>query len=154
MAVYTVAIFNGASLFGRTIPNYLADRFGRFNIMLIMSCIASICILAIYIPVTSNTGIIVFASVFGFASGAFVSLAPTIMAQISPLGKVGQRIGTMYGMASLGALFGSPIGGALIKSWGGSYTGMIVFSGVMEFGGFLSFAIARYLQSGIALVKV
>ena len=33
LAAYLVSILNAASLFGRTIPGYLADKAGRFNMM-------------------------------------------------------------------------------------------------------------------------
>ena len=37
LAQYLVPILNAASLFGRTIPGYLADKIGRFNMMVIMT---------------------------------------------------------------------------------------------------------------------
>lgn len=132
----------------------MADYIGRYNMMVIMSLLASITLLAIWIPVTSSAGIIIFSAIFGFASGAYVSLGPSLIMQISPLPKVGQRVGSMYAMASLGALVGSPIGGQLIKNWRGRYTGLMVFSGVMEFGGFFFFALARWYQKGFQLVKI
>jgi hypothetical protein len=37
LAGYLVSILNGASVFGRTLPAYFADRFiGRFNILIAM----------------------------------------------------------------------------------------------------------------------
>jgi len=36
LAQYLVSILNAASLFGRTIPGYVADKIGRFNMMVIM----------------------------------------------------------------------------------------------------------------------
>jgi MFS family permease len=33
---YLVSILNAASLFGRTIPGYIADKIGRYNMMIIM----------------------------------------------------------------------------------------------------------------------
>jgi MFS family permease len=37
LAFYLVSMVNGASLFGRIIPGFIADRFGKFN-LLILSC--------------------------------------------------------------------------------------------------------------------
>ena len=37
LAQYLVPILNAASLFGRTIPGFLADKIGRFNMMVIMT---------------------------------------------------------------------------------------------------------------------
>lgn len=36
LAQYLVPILNAASFFGRTIPGFLADKIGRFNMMIIM----------------------------------------------------------------------------------------------------------------------
>jgi nitrate/nitrite transporter NarK len=36
LAQYLVSILNAASLFGRTIPGYIADKIGRYNMMVIM----------------------------------------------------------------------------------------------------------------------
>jgi MFS family permease len=36
LAQYLVSILNAASLFGRTIPGYIADKIGRYNMMIIM----------------------------------------------------------------------------------------------------------------------
>lgn len=36
LAEYMVPILNAASVFGRTVPGFLADKIGRFNMMVIM----------------------------------------------------------------------------------------------------------------------
>ena len=36
LAQYLVSILNAASFFGRTLPGFLADKIGRFNMMFIM----------------------------------------------------------------------------------------------------------------------
>ena len=36
LAQYLVPILNAASFFGRTIPGFIADKIGRFNMMIIM----------------------------------------------------------------------------------------------------------------------
>jgi nitrate/nitrite transporter NarK len=36
LAQYMVPVLNAASLFGRTIPGFLSDKIGRFNMMVIM----------------------------------------------------------------------------------------------------------------------
>jgi nitrate/nitrite transporter NarK len=36
LAQYLVSILNAASLFGRTVPGYVADKIGRYNMMVIM----------------------------------------------------------------------------------------------------------------------
>ena len=132
---YLVSILNAASLFGRTIPGFLADKIGRFNMMIIMCYFTGILILALWLPATANAPIILFAALYGFGSGAFVSLAPSVIAQISDVRQIGVRTGTLFLCISFGALIGNPVGGALITRWKGEYTGLQVFGGVMTLSG-------------------
>lgn len=74
LAGYLVSILNAASVFGRTLPAYFADRYGRFNVMIVMAIVTTVLVLALWIPATSNAAIIVFAALFGFTSGTLVSM--------------------------------------------------------------------------------
>ena len=114
LAQYLVSILNAGSIFGRTLPGILGDKFGRFNIMTIFCTLTGILILAVWIPADTNVGQLVFAPLFGFASGAAIGLTPALIAQVSPIQEIGVRTGTVFAAGSIGALTGSPIGGALI----------------------------------------
>ncbi|KAK5116888.1 hypothetical protein LTR62_006609 [Meristemomyces frigidus] len=148
LAQYMVPILNAASLFGRTIPGFLSDKIGRFNMMIIMCFFTAILILATWLPSTTNAPIIVFAALFGFGSGAFVSLAPSLIAQISDVRQIGVRTGTLFAIISLAALISNPIGGALITRWNGSYTGLQIYGGVMTVAGSVFIMSARVKLAG------
>ncbi|KAK4539674.1 hypothetical protein LTR36_010437 [Oleoguttula mirabilis] len=130
-----VSILNAASFFGRTIPGSFADKIGRFNMMVIMCFFTGILVLAVWIPATGNAPIIVFTALYGFGSGAFVSLGPSIIAQISDVRQIGVRTGTWFAIISIAALISNPIGGVLITRWNGKYTGLQIFCGVMCLAG-------------------
>ncbi|EJF55444.1 hypothetical protein DICSQDRAFT_175897 [Dichomitus squalens LYAD-421 SS1] len=72
--IYIIPILNGASLFGRTIPNFLADYYGRFNVIIPMTTIAGLLMFAMFGAKTEH-GIIAFAILYGFFSGCFLSMA-------------------------------------------------------------------------------
>ncbi|KAH8648227.1 putative MFS transporter [Ilyonectria robusta] len=148
LANYLVPILNAASLFGRIIPGILSDKLGRFNIFIVVSFLTAILILALWIPASSNAAIITFAALFGFSSGAFISLGPVLIAQISPIHKIGMRQGLLFGMMSVGALTTSPIGGAIVSSDNGSYWGVKVFAGVMCAVGSVLALLARFSAAG------
>ncbi|KAL4904772.1 hypothetical protein BDW74DRAFT_153477 [Aspergillus multicolor] len=148
LALYMLPILNAASLFGRIIPGAIGDKIGRYNCMVIMTTLTAITVLAIWIPVTTNAGIIFFAAAFGLTSGAFISLAPAVVMQISDPSKAGVRIGAMYAVTSIANLTSNPIGGGLISAWDGKYTGLMIFCGVMEAAGMLFFLAARIYQTG------
>ena len=63
----------------------------------------------------------------GFGSGAFVSLSPSLIAQISDVRQIGVRTGSLFAVISIAALISQPIGGAIIQRWHGSYTGLQIY---------------------------
>jgi MFS family permease len=141
------------SVFGRTLPGYVGDKVGRFNTMIFMAFLSSILIFAFWIPSTTSAPLIVFAAVYGFSSGAFVSLAPALIAQISEIQQIGARTGAFYTVVSFAVLTGGPIGGALIPSdpEGRSFWKMQVFGGVVMIAGSILFVAARVCIGGASL---
>ena len=68
MAFYMLIILNGASTFGRILPNYIADKTGPLNV--ITPCAAATAILAwCWIADHSIGGLIVWGVFYGFFSG-------------------------------------------------------------------------------------
>ena len=148
LAGYLVPILNGASFFGRVLPGIIADKVGRFNTIIVLGYFTGIMVLALWLPAAANAPIIVFAALYGFGSGAFVSLAPALVAQISDVREIGVRNGTMFAIISFAALCSNPVGGALISTHGGTYTGLQVFCGVMCLAGATGLLSARNVLSG------
>ena len=123
--------------------------------MIIFSYLSGILVLALWLPSRGNTPIIIFSALYGCGSGAFVSLAPALIAQISDLREVGVRNGTCFSIISIAALTGSPIGGALVPDvLHGSYTKLQVFCGVVMIAGATLFIAARVVVGGFNLKKV
>ena len=152
LAAYMLAILNALSIFGRTIPGAIADRTGRFNTMIVTSYLSAILVLALWLPSRGNVPIILFAAFYGFSSGAFVSLAPALVAQISDIRQIGVRTGTMFAIVSVAALCGNPIGGALVSHEDGRYTYLQIFCGMMMLAGACGFVAARTSLVGTKLV--
>ncbi|OJJ49156.1 hypothetical protein ASPZODRAFT_59824 [Penicilliopsis zonata CBS 506.65] len=154
LASYLIPILNASSVFGRTIPGWLADRFGRYNVMTIFTGFSAIIVLALWMPSRSNAPVIVFTALYGFSSGAFISLGPALIAQISDIRKMGVRNGTFFAIISIAALTGSPIGGALVPDvLTDSYDKLQIFCGVTMLAGTVFFAVARVLVGGPQLLK-
>jgi MFS family permease len=145
-----IALLNVGSVPGRALPNYLSDTFGRFNVMIITALVCTILIFCIWLPPTvldraSEPAFTAFAVLFGFWSGAAISLTPVCIAQVSRVEEIGRRVGTCFSISSFGALVGVPIGGAIIDASEGSFTGLVVFAGcfyVLALGGFV---VARFV---------
>src|SRR4051812_37245056 len=75
LAFYLLPVLNAGSIFGRIIPNHFADRYGAINVLTIMTFMTAILALA-WIGIHDSAGLFVFAAIYGFASGGFVSLPP------------------------------------------------------------------------------
>lgn len=153
LAFYLTAILNGASFFGRVIPGITADRFGRLNLLCIMGvCTGILCLC--WQAVKSHAAIIVFAGVYGFFSGAIVSLMSACSAQVP---KNPRDIGTYMGMGmfvtAFAVLIGPPINGALVDHYHG-FEQVSIFSGVVcLIGGFSVIGVKWTMGKGL-LAKI
>ncbi|KAM0493014.1 hypothetical protein ACHAP8_009543 [Fusarium lateritium] len=128
-AHYLIPILNAASLFGRIISGILGDKIGRYNIFIVVCYLSAIWILALWIPCNTQDGLIAFAALFGFSSGAYVSLIAPLVAQISPMQEIGFRTGIVFFVSSIGGLTTNPISGAILERPNG-WVGTKVFAGV------------------------
>ena len=142
------------SIFGRILPGWLGDRVGRFNVMIVTTILTTVISLALWIPAKSNAPIIVFAALFGFTSGTFVSMIPALMAQISEVRQIGRRNGTNFFVIAIAALTGNPIAGVLITKNGGGYLYLQIFGGVTMCFGALFFIAARTALCGFRWKKI
>lgn len=133
LAFYTLAIINTASVFGRIIPNFVADRTGPFNMIIPCSFMSGVVCLCL-IPVREEAGLIVLCLLYGFFSGALVSLPPTIFVHLSPnRGMIGTRMGMGFSIISVGLLLGTPICGWILAA--SSFAYVWVFGGVCVVAG-------------------
>lgn len=80
-----------------------------------MVTLSGILCLAVWLPSTTSNTLIVFACLYGFVSGIFISVMPAATAQITPTEKLGARLGAFGTVTSVAFLTGSPTAGALIK---------------------------------------
>ncbi|KAF5231784.1 hypothetical protein FAUST_9080 [Fusarium austroamericanum] len=146
-AQYLIPILNAASLFGRIISGILGDRIGRYNIFIIVCYLSTIWILALWIPCNTQNGLIAFAALFGYSSGAYVSLIAPLVAQISPIQEIGFRTGMVFFMSSIGGLTTNPISGQILEKPNG-WIGVKVYAGVFCFVGTTFIFAARVHRVG------
>ncbi|QRV97283.1 major facilitator superfamily transporter [Ceratobasidium sp. AG-Ba] len=145
LAFYSLAILNAASIFGRTIPNFVADKFGAFNLLIPCSAITGALIFAMF-GVKSSGALVVFSILYGFFSGAYVSLiSPLIISLSNNITEIGIRLGIAFAIVGFAALTGTPIAGALLTDhlvWWRPIT----FSGIIVLGGSAVLCVARAIQ--------
>ncbi|EAU80861.2 hypothetical protein CC1G_03037 [Coprinopsis cinerea okayama7 len=100
-AFYVLAVMNAGGVFGRIAPAYLSDRVGRFNLLFPSALFSGLSCLVGWFWTKDLVGVMVFAAVYGFWSGSFISLITPCVAQISNLGEIGTRIGMLYTIISV-----------------------------------------------------
>jgi len=142
---YLLVIMCGSSIPGRIVPGMIADKFGRFNTIAASSMISAILTLTLWYLSTSEPSLIVFASLYGFLSGPFFSLLPACVVQLSPIDRVGGRIGMLLTFLSTGALLGSPIGGLFIRTESAdNFQRLVLFTGIVALVGSFCLVAARF----------
>ena len=162
LALYQVAILNAPSFFGRIIPNFMGDKFGRFN-MAIIGYVACAVLCFCWTAATSTAGITVWVIFFGFFSGAIFSLySPTIAQGLSSVvitsiyeqqqltgtvcpnpSEIGTYIGQGLAICSFGGLVGTPVNGALIRNYG--YLSCSMFCGTTLVVATICMTVARLI---------
>jgi len=145
LAFDLLSILNAASFFGRILPGLAADKLGKFNVMVFMNVATAILIFC-WTSTHTNVGFIVFAAVYGFVSGAVVSLFAPCIAELAPPTVIGSYLGMAMGITSFAGLTGPPIAGAMIAKYG-SFREAAIFSGVVVLAGALClFAVELFLR--------
>jgi MFS family permease len=116
--------------------------------MITTSYLSSLLMLALWIPARNNATNIVFAALYGFSSGTFVAMVPTLIAQVCPdIARLGVYMGSTYLFICPAVLICQPIAGALLAEDGGGYMPLQVFGGVAMFMGATLFIAARLAHS-------
>ena len=94
-------------------------------------------------------GVVTVAILYGFWSGTFVSLPPSILVHLTPpakRGMIGTRVGMCFTLTAFGVLIGSPVGGAILGSQN-DFTSTFAFGGAMCLSGGIFFFLARMYKA-------
>lgn len=152
---HIIAILNAASIFGRGIPGPVADKLGRFNIMILCSALCAIFIFGLwYNAAPSAVSTTAFAILYGFFSGSAYSLTPVCVAQLCRTENYATRYGTAYGVVSLATLGGIPISGQILGTGKGeNYQALILFCGAAYATSTVIFIVARGVGGGWSILK-
>jgi MFS family permease len=149
-----LALLNVGSCLGRYFPGLIADKIGYFNAMVSTIFLCFVSVLALWLPAKGSVPlIVVFALVFGFASGTGISLTPVCVGKLCKIENYGRYYATCYTLVSFGSLTGIPIAGQLVSACGGRYWGLIAFTGCAYGASLVAFVLARGVGGGWKLRK-
>ncbi|KAI1374271.1 MFS general substrate transporter [Hypoxylon crocopeplum] len=150
-----LVILAATSTVGRVMPGWLGDRYGRFNTTIAFSLFSVVLVLCVWIAAPWRTGRIAFAALYGFGSGTFVSMVPTLVAQVCPdMSKLGLYLGAVYLVIAPSVLIAQPVGGVLVdvgdRHGRDPYVWLKVFCALGMLVGVIGFITARAAYQGHA----
>lgn len=111
---YLVTLLGVGSVFGRIVPNGLADHYGNVNV--ILGCaLGSAVLLFGWLGIFNLAGLVVFALLYGLFSGGIVGVIPSVVMSLTPdMSQVGTRLGMVLLVSGISILVGTPIAGAIL----------------------------------------
>ena len=128
VSLYLLPVISAGSILGRVIPGLIADKAGPLNVLIPFGTVTGALAFA-WLDITDALGMWIFSGLYGFFSGAFTCLPPTIIAILTPdMTRVGTRLGMCFTFAGLGLLIGNPIAGTMANIPNGEFHGAQIFS--------------------------
>ncbi|KAF5533978.1 monocarboxylate transporter 2 [Fusarium napiforme] len=151
-----LAILNSASTLGRCLPGLVADRLGRFNVMIICATLSTLSIFCLWFHARSNAAVVIsFAVTYGFFSGTAFSLTPVCVAQLCKTEEYATRYGTAYGVVSFAILAGVPISGLILGAGEGNhYTALVLFCGTAYSVSAVLFVLAKGISNDWRILSI
>lgn len=150
LSFYTLSILNAGSMPGRVLPNLFAQRYGPLNMMATFVICTAVMTFAWIGSKNGSGALIIWALLFGFFSGAYVSLMAPCMFKFSrSVEEIGIRLGLAFAFISIAALLGSPIAGYILGGEDGVFhwTSTAIYAGVFVAAGAVCIATSRFLQA-------
>ncbi|KAF7329682.1 MFS general substrate transporter [Mycena kentingensis (nom. inval.)] len=140
VAFYTITVLNSASILARTLPNFVADKFGPLNVAIPMTTISGSLVFAM-LRLDSVASLFTFAAFYGFMS----LLAPIMSSFAFTVNEIGSRIGISMFVLAFPLLTGAPITGALLHPPAYTWWRGVLFSGVVQLAGVALLVVSRAL---------
>ncbi|ETW83314.1 MFS monocarboxylate transporter [Heterobasidion irregulare TC 32-1] len=152
LAFYSLAIMNAASVFGRVVPSWLADRWGLLEVFVPCTTLGGLVGFAM-LGSTTPAGLVLFVVFYGFFFGASVALYLPIIDSLTPAGaNKGKRMGFAIVPVGVACLVGPPISGAILGSSYAWWKG-VVFASVTDTVPCVFLAAALYILRRNAKAK-
>jgi len=142
LSFYSIAILNAANMFGRIVPNYIADKVGAWSVFTTLILLNGLLTFAM-LGCGNPAGLVSFSIFYGFSVGGVISVYMPLIATISK-GRhdMGRRIGVALVPVGVAYLVGSPITAMIIGKdfvwWRG-----ITFAAVTMIAAFICLIIMR-----------
>jgi len=132
-AFQLLPIMNGASVLGRAVPGWWADKIGPFNSNMISVGITIFACYVVWLPFgTTIPGLVIFSILFGFSTGNNIAITPVCVSRLCSIHHYGRYYATCYTIVSIACLIGIPIAGSIVTASDGKFWPLIVFTGLTQ----------------------
>ena len=149
VSFYLLPVISAGSIFGRVIPGLIADKAGPLNVLIPFGTVTAALTFA-WLEIADTLGLWIFCGLYGFFSGAFTCLPPTIIAILTPdMTRVGTRLGMCFTFAGFGLLIGNPIAGTMVNIPDGEFHGAQSFSAAT-----LTIGVVMFTLAGVLIMRV
>ena len=145
VSFYLLPVISAGSIFGRVIPGLIADKAGPLNVLIPFGAVTAALAFA-WLNITDALRFWIFCGLYGFLSGAFTCLPPTVIVILTPdITCVRTRLGICFTFAGLRLLIGNPIAGRILNVPNGEFRGAQIFSAASLATGVAMFTLMRVL---------
>lgn len=154
-AYLLLTVINLSGIPARIVTGFLADRYGRFNVMLAGNVLQTICIWAILLPANSLLPLLyTFTVMYGCMNASLISLIASCLGQICPATQFGKFYGMLYFLLAFTVILGMYLGSLVINAGTKhDYYNWIIFEGVLSIAGLLLWLWARWCIVGFRWCK-
>ncbi|KAJ2877387.1 hypothetical protein FB639_003784 [Coemansia asiatica] len=150
------SIMNGASIAGRVLMGLVGDRIGALNTLCITTLLSFLSILILWLPFKTAGTLVAAAVIFGFFSGAIVSLIPVVTANLFGAKRLPSVMGLLMIGYVVGNLISSPPAGHMLDTYGHGtdFSILIIYAGVLLAVSFVLELALRVILSRTLLKKL
>lgn len=154
-AYLILTVVNVCGIPSRFLSGILADKYGRFNTMIVSSSLSTIAIFSLWLPLNQSFGLLMsFAVVFGISSSSVISLIPVCAGQICSADRFGKVYGTLYFFMAFFVLLGTYVSSVIIgDATPKDFKNFILFEGGLGMTSMVVWVYARYTAVGFRWCK-
>lgn len=149
------AVLSGVMIIGKPISGLGCDFFGRSNTLVFYTMMCGVICLAVWLNAHTENILWAFVVLFGLTGGGYVVSVSSVIAEAVGLEMIESANGWLFFAWIFGGLLGQPVSALIIDHDNGSYTGAIIFAGVLFIASGIAAVVLRLKISGLKLfVKV
>lgn len=132
-----LAVLNGVNSVSRILTGFAGDKFGRQNTLILTVVFSALSVVCFWLGSSKGDGNkvlwLLFIVGYGVAGGGYNALFPTTVVEVFGLQAYASVNGFIYFVRGLGAMVGSPVGGAILGGGSGSGNSLSSYRNVVWF---------------------